>query len=69
MGNQNIDLSGTLGSVFDFLASSIGRLLALLGSVYVFHNVSVLHLLVALVILGMIISAVFVLFDGGLEDD
>lgn len=67
--NLQVDLSGSLSHVFNFVASAIGQLLEMLNSIYILPHVSVLTLLVALAILGMIISAVFVLFDGGVEDD
>lgn len=66
---QSVDLSSGLSQVFNFIATLISEILDFLGSIYIFQNVSVLHLLVALVILGMIVSAVFVLFDGDLGDD
>ena len=69
MNSLDVDLSSTLSNLFNFLASAIGDILDALNSVYILPHVSALTLLVTIAILGMIISSVFVLYDGGVDDD
>lgn len=64
-----VDLSNGLSQLFNFIAQAIGKILDMLNSIYILQHVSILTFLVAIVILGMIISAVFVLFDGGIDDE
>lgn len=64
-----VDLSNTFSQVFNWVRQLLSFIFRQLDSIYLFQGLSVLRLFIILVILGMIISAVFVLFDGSVDDD
>ena len=66
---QTVDFSSVLTSVFSALLQWLRDIFTSLDSIYIFHGVSLLNLIIAAVVVGLIISAVFVLFDGGDADD
>lgn len=60
-----VDLSGVLQQLFSTVFSWLSSFFQLLDSIIIFSGVSLLKLIIAVVVVGLIISAVFVLFDGG----
>lgn len=66
---MQVDLSSGLSSVLSFIVQTFSYIINLLDSIYIFPRVSVLSFFIAILVLGLIISAIFVLFDGGVEDD
>lgn len=63
-----VDLSSSLSMLFRALLDWLSSLFTLLDSVIIFSGVSLLKFLIAVFIIGLIISAVFVIF-GGDDDD
>ena len=63
-----IDMSATLSNVFAFLKNAFFWIVDQLDSIYIFPHVSLLKFLIALVIIGMVFSAIFVFFDGDIDD-
>lgn len=67
---QNVvDLSPALSQLFQQLFSWIASIFNVLDNIMIFHGVSLLKLIIAVVVIGMIISAIFVFFDGGDYDE
>lgn len=66
---QTVDLSSTLSGIFRQVISWIGDFFGMIDHIMIFPGVSLLKLIIAVVVIGMIISAVFVLFDGGDYDE
>ena len=63
-----VDLSGVFGQLISNIIAWITTVFDLLDDIYLLPHVSLLMFIVAITVLSMIISAIFVLFDGSVED-
>lgn len=66
---QGVDLSATIRQVLQMISTWFVQIIAMLKRIYVLPHVNVLTLLVVVAVLGMVISAIFVSFDAGGDDD
>lgn len=64
---MEVDLSTQIRQVLTMLLSWLRDILNALDSIYILPGVTVLRLIIAVVVIGLILSAVFVKFDGGEE--
>lgn len=65
---SSVDLSQGLSQALSFIVSVFSSIIEVLDHIFIFPHVSVLSFFIALVVIGMIISSVFVLYDGGVDD-
>lgn len=63
-----VDLSGGFSAAFEFLIIAFSNVVEFLDHLYILPGLSVLTLFIVIVILGMIISSVFVLYSGDIDD-
>lgn len=66
---MSVDLSQGLVPVLTFVKDALRAVVRTLSSIYILPGVSLLGLLVALACLGIIISSIFVIYDGGIDDE
>lgn len=66
---STVDFSGTISQVFEVLSEWIGNIFTMLNNIKIVGEVSLLHIIVAVTIMSMVISALFVLFDAGVDDE
>lgn len=66
---QTVDLSGAVLSALEFLKDCFVSVVTYLNSIYILPHVTLLGFLITLAILGMIISSIFVLYDGDVDID
>ena len=66
---MTVDLSDGVAAALTFIVQAFTNIINLLDSIYIFSHVSVLSFFIAVLVLSLIISAIFVLFDGGVDDD
>lgn len=66
---MTVDLSEGVAAALTFIVQAFTNIINLLDSIYIFPYVSVLSFFIAVLVLSLIISAIFVLFDGGVDDD
>lgn len=66
--NLSVDISSGLQSVLQFIISSFNNIINLLDSIFIFPHVSVLSFFIALVVIGMLISSIFVIYNGDVDD-
>lgn len=64
-----VDISNGIQQVLAFIVQCFNYIINVLGNIYIFPHVSVLTFFIAFVVIGMVISAVFVIFNGDVDDD
>ena len=64
-----VDLSGVFSQLINNIIAWITSIFDLLDDIYILPHVSLLMFFVAITVLSMIISAIFVLFDGSVDED
>lgn len=65
---MSVDISSGLQSVLQFIISLFNNIINLLDSIIIFPHVSVLSFFIALVVIGMLISSIFVIYNGDVDD-
>lgn len=65
---MSVDLSQGLQAVLQFVISAFNDIINVLDNIYIFPNVSVLSFFIALVVIGMLISSIFVIYNGDVDD-
>lgn len=66
---QQVDLSNTIQALLTQVLLWLKSILDFLDSVIILPNLSLLKLIIIITVIGLILSAVFVLFDGGDYDE
>lgn len=64
----SVDISSGLQYVLQFIISSFNNIINLMDSIFIFPHVSVLSFFIALVVIGMLISSIFVIYNGDVDD-
>lgn len=62
-----VDLTQQLAQVLSVILSWLRDIFNALDAIYILPGVTVLRLIIAVVVIGLILSAIFVKFDGGEE--
>lgn len=65
---MSVDISSGLQSVLQFIVTAFNNIINLLDSIFIFPHVSVLSFFIALVVIGMLISSIFVIYNGDVDD-
>lgn len=66
---QQVDLSNTIQALLTQVLLWLKSILDFLDSLIILPHLSLLKLIIIVTVIGLILSAVFVLFDGGDYDD
>ena len=65
---MSVDISSGLQSVLQFIISVFNNIINMLDNIFIFPHVSVLSFFIALVVIGMLISSIFVIYNGDVDD-
>lgn len=65
---MSVDISSGLQAVLQFIISVFNNIINMLDNIFIFPNVSVLSFFIALVVIGMLISSIFVIYNGDVDD-
>lgn len=65
---QTVDLSDSLGQILRFVVDAFNAVILWLNSIYVFPHVTLLGLLISITVISILISSIFVLYDGDHDD-
>lgn len=68
MINLSVDISSGIQAVLQFIISAFNNIINLLDNIFIFPRVSVLSFFIALVVIGMLISSIFVIYNGDVDD-
>lgn len=65
---QTVDLSNSLGQILRFVVDAFNTVIEWLNSIYVFPHVTLLGLLISITVVTILISSIFVIYDGDHDD-
>lgn len=65
---MSVDISSGLQAVLQFIISVFNNIINMLDNIFIFPHVSVLSFFIALVVIGMLISSIFVIYNGDVDD-